>query len=128
MISFIDYLEEVAHQVYSWDAGFEARVRAQRTKVEIRLFDMENQCYLCNFPFQGVDGTEKQKHFDHDHLTGHYRGAACAWCNRKMKLLRRTVPIYFHNYRGYDNHHIVHALAGERIGSWNRSHKIWKNL
>ena len=88
MTTFIDYLEEVAHQVYSWDTGFETRVRAQRTKVEIRLFDMENQCYLCGFPFEGVDGNEKQKHFDHDHLTGHYRGAACAWCNRKMRLSR----------------------------------------
>ena len=24
---------------------------------------------------------------------------------------RRSIAVYFHNYRGYDNHHIVHGFA-----------------
>ena len=27
-----------------------------------------------------------------------------------MVQARRSMAVYFHNYRGYDNHHIVHAF------------------
>ena len=49
---------------------------------------------------------------DHDHVTGKYRGAAHKWCNIR---LRRTckIPIFFHNFRGYDSHFI--AMATKEI-------------
>src|SRR5271156_1640540 len=31
-----------------------------------------------------------------------------------MQFMRRSVPIYFHNYRGYDNHHVVHSFNGRK--------------
>src|SRR3977135_3873431 len=114
MSEFINYLEHVARQVHCWSRGFETRVRAQRTAQEKRKYNSENQCYLCTKSFDTPGDKGSQKHFDHDHLTGLYRGAACADCNRKMRLDRNTVPIYFHNYRGYDNHHIVHAFNGRK--------------
>ena len=111
MEQFIDYLEEVAMQVWSWCEGFETRIRDKRSPDELKRFKNASYCYLCNCAFkQESNGKNPDKHFDHDHLTGKYRGAACAHCNRKMRLSRRSVPIYFHNYRGYDNHHIVHAF------------------
>src|SRR5258708_36755832 len=54
------------------------------------------------------------KNWDHCHITGKFRGAACKDCNFKMQLSRRSLPIYFHNYRGYDNHHIVHAIHARK--------------
>jgi hypothetical protein len=35
------------------------------------------ECALCGFVFQ----EEKQKHFDHDHNTGRFRGIICFVCN-----------------------------------------------
>src|SRR5437773_608777 len=114
MTQFIDYAEEVLFQVYSWAENFETRCIAQRTPLEQRSFDLEHRCYQCKMPFTRKDGKSRDKHFDHDHITGLYRGAACARCNLKIRLSRLTLPIYFHNYRGYDNHHIVHAFAGRK--------------
>ena len=46
---------------------------------------------------------------DHDHLTGRFRGAAHSSCNlRNHKTLK--IPIFFHNFRGYDAHIIASHL------------------
>ena len=40
---------------------------------------------------------------DHDHLTGKYRGAAHKCCNLNCKQKSSSfVPIFFHNFSGYD--------------------------
>ena len=50
---------------------------------------------------------------DHDHLTGKYRGAAHNDCNFKLKLNPKTVtiPVIFHNLKGYDGHLLMQAMA-----------------
>ena len=48
----------------------------------------------------------KMKVRDHDHLTGEYRGAAHSNCNLNYKV-PRFIPIYFHNFSGYDAHLFV---------------------
>ena len=48
---------------------------------------------------------------DHDHLTGKYRGAAHNICN--INCIQRSlgfVPIFFHNFSGYDCHLIFEEL------------------
>ena len=52
----------------------------------------------------------RQKVRDHDHLTGKFRGAAHSSCNL---LVRKSykIPVFFHNFRGYDSHLLVHALS-----------------
>ena len=95
---------------------------AGRTAVEEALFRIAERCYMCNVEFDDVNMVKNRsdrivgKNFDHNHLTGEYRGAACNSCNRKMVQPRRTVAVYFHNFRGYDNHHIVHAFNAR--GDW----------
>jgi hypothetical protein len=52
----------------------------------------------------------------HDHITGKYRGAAHSCCNVKIRsdIQANSIPVVFHNAKGYDSHFIVQALA-ERI-------------
>ena len=65
-------------------------------------------CWLC----EQLLGGEKVR--DHDHLTGKYRGAAHNRCNLNCeKKSSSFVPIFFHNFRGYDCHLIFEQLLTE---------------
>ena len=62
-------------------------------------------CWLCENPL-GEDTVR-----DHDHLTGKYRGAAHNKCNLNCKKKSSSfVPIFFHNFSGYDCHLIFEEL------------------
>ncbi len=39
---------------------------------------------------------------DHDHLTGEFRGWAHYNCNLGYNLVGKSIPIIFHNFKGYD--------------------------
>jgi hypothetical protein len=68
---------------------------------KINFKDAET-CYLCEGEF-----TEKNwKVRDHDHRTGHYRGACHNRCNISH-FTNRYLPVFFHNLKGYDSHHIL---------------------
>ena len=108
MDEYIDYLEYVCRKIYDWDPT--TRVKAVRRPEDARAFNSAIKCYMCEHVFSGKKNDKGGKNFDHDHLTRRYRGAACNSCNRKMVQARRSIVVYFHNYRGYDNHHIVHAF------------------
>ena len=110
---FITYLEEIYCKIHEWEHAFFTRIKAQRNAAEIAAFENATECYLCRQVFMIAEYGDKNcdKNFDHDHLTGLYRGAACDSCNWKMVQSRRSIAVYFHNYRGYDNHHIVHGFA-----------------
>ncbi|MBP1525805.1 MAG: hypothetical protein H9Q67_04825 [Spiroplasma ixodetis] len=47
---------------------------------------------------------------DHDHLTGEYRGVAHSNCNLNYKI-PRFIPIYFHNFFGYDAHLFIREFG-----------------
>ena len=65
-------------------------------------------CHSATRPF--VDGDPNfRKVADHDHVTGYYRGAAHDICNRQRRVVY-DVPIFIHNFRGYDGHLIVRAM------------------
>jgi hypothetical protein len=67
-------------------------------------FRAAQKCYICGYAL-GKDNKVR----DHDHLTGKYRGAAHNHCNL---MLRKTykIPVFFHNFRGYDSHLVVWGL------------------
>ena len=50
---------------------------------------------------------------DHCHITGKYRGAAHNECNLRLRINPKTmtIPVVFHNLRGYDSHLIMQAIS-----------------
>ena len=78
---------------------------------EVR-FQLAEECWLCEQPF--TEGTELRKVRDHDHLRGKYRGAAHNICNINCKQRSSSfVPIFAHNFSGYDCHLIFEELLTE---------------
>ena len=67
-------------------------------------------CYVCNCIFT----TENHKVRDHCHVLGNYRGDCCNKCNLGMKMTK-TIPVIFHNLKGYDSH-----LLLQELGKFNR--------
>ena len=69
-------------------------------------------CHICkqefpsevrNFP-SDADAPAIQKVRDHDHFSGEYRGAAHHRCNLQYSLKQLSIPVVFHNFKGYDCH------------------------
>ena len=51
---------------------------------------------------------------DHSHLDGTYRGAAHSVCNRNEGTANKKnykIPVFFHNLKGYDAHHIIRSIG-----------------
>ena len=47
---------------------------------------------------------------DHCHVTENYRGASCDKCNLGMRFTK-TIPVIFHNLKGYDSHLLLPELG-----------------
>ena len=104
------------------------RLLAYRDMAHTYLFDpkrlvmtVDNQvdfesalvCYICGKQFPDEFTNTKRsltKVRDHDHLTGKYRGAAHSQCNLNMRKTYK-IPVFIHNFRGYDSHLIVPAFT-----------------
>ena len=69
-----------------------------------------HHCHVCEKPLEG--DTVR----DHCHITGKYRGAAYNVCNLKLRLSPKTttIPVVFHNLRGYDSHLLMQAISTGR--------------
>ena len=74
-------------------------------------------CYVCECNFSN----ENPKVREHCHVTGNYRGASCNKCNLGMKLTK-TIPVIFHNLKGYDSH-----LLLPELGKFNKKISIIPN-
>ena len=67
-------------------------------------FKCATDCIYCQKPL----GRDRVR--DHNHQTGDYRGAAHNRCNLREGLKNTknfTIPVFFHNLKGYDGHHIM---------------------
>ena len=87
---------------------FKTNIELQITPQEEESFQLAEECWLCENPLEG------EKVRDHDHLTGKYRGAAHNICNINCKQRSSSfVPIFFHNFSGYDCHLLFEELLTE---------------
>ncbi|KAK3765304.1 hypothetical protein RRG08_027310 [Elysia crispata] len=70
-----------------------------------------SRCHVCDGLLKG-DSVK-----DHCHITGKYRGAAHSACNLKLRLSPKTttIPVVFHNLRGYDSHLLMQAISKLRF-------------
>lgn len=87
---------------------YENPMPIQMTEADIDAYEQATHCRFCNKPV--VDKVR-----DHCHITGRYRGAACKMCNINVKI-PDFIPVFIHNFRGYDSHLIVKGLT--------RQHKV----
>ena len=72
------------------------------------------RCYLCQKEFNENEETSR-KHGDHCHITGEYRGPTCQYCNlNNLSLKGKELPIFFHNFKGYDMHHIIKGVQDRK--------------
>jgi len=67
-----------------------------------KSFEEAKDCWICHKAFHG----NEKKVRDHDHITGSYRGAAHNLCNIRLRT-QYKIPVFFHNFRGYDSHLLV---------------------
>jgi hypothetical protein len=64
------------------------------------------RCRECGCSF---DIKKKVRH--HDHYTGKYIGALCDECNLRKRKKYIEIPVFFHNLKGYDSHHIISTIS-----------------
>ena len=69
-------------------------------------FKSSNKCLICNKVFAAEDNEV----IDCDHVTGKYGGSAHQSCNINLKLTK-SVPVIFHNLKGYDSHLIMQEIG-----------------
>ena len=64
-------------------------------------------CHVCE------KSLEMDSVHDHCHITEKYWGAAHSTCNLKLRLSPKTttIPVVFHNLRGYDCHLLMQAIS-----------------
>ena len=73
-----------------------------------KKYDNPTRCYICRHEF--VEGESKRpKVRDHDQITGWFIGAAHRQGNQ-MRAVSFNTLVFFHNFRGYDAHLIIHEF------------------
>eukprot|EP00795_Rhopilema_esculentum_P004826 gene4826-21150_t len=85
---------------------------AELTDEQLKSYNEATNCYCCITSFN-MNDANLCKVKDHCHITGQYRGAACSHCNlNNLNIIAKThtIPIVFHNLKGYDMHHILQNL------------------
>src|SRR5438552_716167 len=92
ILNFVNYIEELATHIYERNKT-ETRVPALKKSDDLATHDAATACIWCKRYFVDNDSL-RRKVFDHDHLTGKYRGAACQGCNNKLRQDRNSLIVY----------------------------------
>ena len=112
---FISRLQADVERVRGW---LKNPAPMQLSDEQQRAHDAATHCWICEKEFDWLDLECEQKHRDHDHITGEYRGAAHARCNINYRICADTIPVpcFLHNLKHYDAHLII-ASATEEHGT-----------
>jgi len=116
VVDFLKSLEEQAKLAKRWYDEHGTMAMIPLSEAEERLFNVARKCYLCQATF----GALKVKVRDHDHFNGKFLGAACNQCNLARRIRKPVLPVVFHNFRGYDAHHIV-KYGANKMEHWEFS-------
>ena len=86
------------------------------TQQDWAIHSAADKCWVCGGDFKPYEQGDTEglwKVRDHDHITGQYRGAAHSKCNLSLRIdpYRTEIPIFFHNLKNYDSHHIISAIG-----------------
>ena len=103
-------LEKIASKYFK--TNLELEMSQEEEEVQ---FEQAEECWLCEQPFTEDAALQAEllryKVRDLDHLTAKYRGAAHNICNINCKQRSSSfIPIFFHNFSGYDCHLIFEEL------------------
>ena len=109
---FISRLQADVERVRGW---LKNPAPMQLSDEQQRAHDAATHCWICEKEFTWLDLECDQKHRDHCHVTGEYRGAAHARCNINYRIKADTisVPCFLHNLKNYDAHLIIAAATPE---------------
>src|SRR5580700_3563882 len=102
MKNLVKFFKTIAIHIYERNK-IATRVPGVRTPAEMLRHDAATACMWCKRNFN-PENKLLLKVFDHDHLTGKYRGPACQGCNNKLRQDRKKLIVAFHNFRSYDSH------------------------
>ena len=86
------------------------------TQQDWALHSAADKCWICGGDFKPYEQGDTEglwKVRDHDHLTGKYRGPAHSKCNLSLRIdpYRTPIPVFFHNLKNYDSHHLISAIG-----------------
>lgn len=99
--------EEYGGVAHKFCVNAKTKVTLQMNDKEERKFLTTDKCYICKKKVCHFIGDKKVR--DHDHITGKFRGAAHSSCNLTASIPKK-IPVFFHNLKGYDSHHLVKGL------------------
>src|SRR2546425_3849684 len=102
---FFEDLFEEEKEIHEHMRQF-AKSKMTMTRDDWNNYNRAKCCYICNEKFT----RDKYKVRDHNHITDKYRGAACNKCNLKLRLTT-TIPVIFHNLKGYDMHLLLQEVG-----------------
>lgn len=85
------------------------------TKEEDKKYQASLSCPKCLKVYSDFNN---QKVRDHDHWTGEYRGPLCNNCNLQNRK-NKFIPVFFHNLKGYDSHHVLGAINSKSLPFMN---------
>jgi hypothetical protein len=77
---------------------------------EEESFQKSVVCYMCSKAFSTDADPNLRRVRDHDHFNGNFIGAAHSKCNLARRK-KKFIPLFAHNFSGYDSHFVVQALA-----------------
>lgn len=99
---FVQYLVEDVKDIYH-NVIMKPKPMSPLTDEEKQIQENSTECHICKKALGEV------RVADHDHFTSIYRGPAHKECNLRFRV-PKFVPVYFHNFSGYDCHLFVKAL------------------
>ena len=99
----IEYLEEQTNYAYKLTKLHENKIiMTENDEIE---YKKSKSCFYCNAKYD--KDNIKVRH--HNHITGEFINPCCNNCNLQFKI-KKFVPVYIHNLKGYDSHFLVPAL------------------